>query len=227
MKYVWEEVWRSNSYKRPDQRSARARRRLEEIEKCLCSNLKLGDVVEIGCGDGSFAQQLLESSNIELKTYTGFDLSITALTRAKDVTSLHQTKFGQVDVSKVTLPPNSVDTVFALGILEHLDQPETVLERMQIALRPGGRIVVTTSNTFSLMYVMRRAREALNSWPYGYQRNYTHSEFRELVAPFYVQHTFTTMQGDWDFPVTLIADRTAALFSRNFGRYIFYVGISK
>lgn len=224
IKYVWEDVWSTDPYNRPEERRARARRRLGEIEHYLSVRPELGNVVEFGCGDGSFAHCLSHSSAVEFSNYTGYDLSSTALRRARESISSARFQFIREDISKLVLPVHSIDTAFMLGVLEHLPRPECFLASVRDALRPNGRIVLTTSNTLSLMYLQRRMRESINKWPYGYQRNYTPMEFQRMVASYFGEHVLTTMQGDWDFPLTALLDRAAYFINRKFGRYILFVG---
>jgi len=73
------------------------------------------------------------------------------------------------------------------------------------------------------MYVKRRLREMLKLWPYGYQRNYTPSEFRSLLAQYFIELAVVPMHGDWDFPLVAVVDRAAAWIDRDFSRYILAV----
>jgi SAM-dependent methyltransferase len=223
IKYVWDDVWRSDPYNSSCERHARARRRLAAIEPCLAPNADLGNVLELGCGDGSYADCLAQSNRFHVATYVGIDLSPTALDRARSSVRDTRFRFQLADISSVDFPTDSADTVFMLGVLEHLLDSSNVLARLQRVLRPNGRLILTTSNTLSLMYVKRRLREALQLWPYGYQRNYTPSEFRSLLAPHFEEQVLEPFQGDWDFPLVAVVDRAAAWVNKDFSRYILAV----
>lgn len=223
MNYVWDDIWRNDPYNKPHERRKRARRRLSAIAPFFDPTKDLGDVLELGCGDGSFAGCLAKSTDHRVASYTGFDLSPTALGRAQSAVRDPRFRFELVDVSSLELPADSADTVFVLGVLEHLPDSSGLLARLQRVLRPNGRLILTTSNTLSLMYLKRRLREALNLWPYGYQRNYTPLEFRNLLAPHFVELGVLPIHGDWDFPLVAIVDRAAAWIDRDFSRYILVI----
>jgi SAM-dependent methyltransferase len=50
----------------------------------------------------------------------------------------------------VTLPSGSADLVLLWHVLEHLDNPESVLRRMRTAVRPGGTLVLSVPRLDSL-----------------------------------------------------------------------------
>ena len=227
MNYVWDDIWRNDPYNDPHERRARAQRRLSVMAPWLLPATDLGDVLELGCGDGSFAGCLAHSTGHRIASYTGLDLSPTALDRAQSNVRDPRFHFGLADVSCVGLPPESADTVLMLGVLEHLPEPSGLLVRLQQVLRPAGRLVLTTSNTLSLMYAKRRLREALKLWPYGYQRNYTPLEFRSLLAEYFVELAVIPIHGDWDFPLVAVLDRAAAWVDADFSRYILAIAQRK
>lgn len=223
IKYVWDDIWRNDPYSSSLERRARARRRLTAVEPCLAPNTELGNVLELGCGDGSFAACLAQSNGFNVAAYVGIDLSPTALDRARSSVRDTRFHFRLEDISSVELPTASADTVFMLGVLEHLPDSSKVLENIQRVLRPNGRLILTTSNTLSLMYAKRRLREVLQLWPYGYQRNYTPSEFKSLLMRHFDEQVVAPFHGDWDFPLVAIVDRVASWVDGDFGRYLLAV----
>jgi len=220
MKYVWDEIWLKDPYSNAQERLARAHRRLSAITPCLSPACDLGVVLELGCGDGSFASCLAQSTKHQVNSYTGVDLSPIALGRARSAVRDPAFRFELADISSEPLPPNSADTVFMLGVLEHLPNSSALLDRLQRVLRPNGRLILTTSNMLSLMYVKRRLREATKLWPYGYQYNYTPVELRHLLKRNFVELAMIPIHGDWDFPLVAVVDRAAAWIHRDFSRYI-------
>jgi len=58
-------------------------------------------------------------------------------------------------------PEGPFDTIVAGEIIEHLANPGMFLVRARQHLAPGGRIVVTTPNPFSLLYMLR----SMMKWP--------------------------------------------------------------
>src|SRR5438552_4108351 len=79
--YVWDEIWKADSYNNADERKRRALKRVE-VFKHLIRGRPLGDVVELGCGDGSLYRALRAESDLGVTSYVGIDRSPTAIARA-------------------------------------------------------------------------------------------------------------------------------------------------
>ena len=106
------------------------------------------EVLEIGVGTG-YHLDLLLSRRPNVR-YTGFDISGYAIdfcrhyafgTSGEDA----RARFIQGNVSAgLPLPSESVDAVVMGEILEHIDDPASVLRDVRRVLRPGGGMFVTT-----------------------------------------------------------------------------------
>lgn len=223
MNYVWEDIWKNDPYNSPEERASRARRRLESIRSALEPRTELGRVIEFGCGDGSFACALVNEGRLKVHRYLGLDRSSTAITRAREQASDTKLNFDLANLTSLQLPEGSADTVFMLGVLEHLQNPETILGTIRATCSGDARIIFTTSNTCSMMYVNRRIREWMGRWPYGFQKNYTTKEFCQLLeAHFDIVHD-ERIHGAWDFPFAAAVDRGLGVISNDFARYILVI----
>lgn len=223
MNYVWEEIWKSDPYNSPEERTSRARRRLESIRSALEPRADLGRVLELGCGDGSFACALANEERLKVDRYLGLDRSSTAIARARKQASDTKLNFDLTDLTFLQMPVGSADTVFMLGVLEHLENPEAILRTIHGLCSADARIIFTTSNTYSMMYVNRRFREWMGRWPYGFQRNYTTKEFCQLLGTHFDVVHDERIHGSWDFPLATVVDRGFGAISNDFARYILVV----
>jgi SAM-dependent methyltransferase len=90
-------------------------------------------VVEIGCGDGRDATEIIKYT----KNYIGFDIAEKAIKLARE--RLSGVKFKVGDAISFNYPKN-LDIVFAFASLLHLNQTEIrqVLAKAYDALKPGG-----------------------------------------------------------------------------------------
>ena len=97
------------------------------------------NVVDVGCGDGTFTTELLASG----ATVIGLDVAETALERARR--SAPQAQFLAVGADGTRPVADAwADVVWAGEVLEHaLDPVGLVLESRRV-LRPGGRLLATT-----------------------------------------------------------------------------------
>lgn len=102
-------------------------------------------VLEVGCGEGYGAALLAAAA----EQVIGVDYD--ALTAAHAAAAYPQAHFVRANLAALPVPSGSVDLVATLQVIEHVwNHPEFVRECLR-ALRPAGRLLVTTPNrlTFS------------------------------------------------------------------------------
>ena len=109
--------------------------RVRDIDLAIRLSDKLDNpfVVEIGCGDGRDAKEIIKRTN----NYIGFDISKELIKLAKKY--VPKAYFEVADAINYKYP-NNIDVVFAFASLLHLDKKEVknVLEKVHTALRLGG-----------------------------------------------------------------------------------------
>jgi SAM-dependent methyltransferase len=101
-------------------------------------------VLDIGCGNG----ELLEALSLldPVATYVGIDISVSRL-------RLAQTRLGNqaalLQIGSGTLPfaTGSFDLVFVTEVIEHLKEPNQLLDEVYRILTPQGRLILTTPNS--------------------------------------------------------------------------------
>lgn len=109
--------------------------RVEHIETAfeLAGSPQSARSVEIGCGDGRDAKEIVKRAD----WYLGFDISEELIKIAK--TYVPEGQFEVADAATFEFPKN-LDVVFAFASLLHLNRDEVkdVLARAYEALKPGG-----------------------------------------------------------------------------------------
>lgn len=95
-------------------------------------------ILEVGCGDASFTQDLARYSS----AVTAIDISEAQI--AENSLRLPQIKFQQHDVSE-TFPfeDDSIGVIWCSEVLEHLFDPRFALREMHRIMQPGGKLLVT------------------------------------------------------------------------------------
>ena len=108
--------------------------RTEDIDRAFgLAGLPSVRILEIGCGDGRDAKEIVQ----RVGWYLGFDISEELIKLAK--AHVPEGRFEVADAVTFQFPEN-LDIVFAFASLLHLDKDEvkTVLANAHGALRPGG-----------------------------------------------------------------------------------------
>jgi len=102
-----------------------------------------GRILDVPAGHGAFAQALLARGYDDIHC---LDINASAFA-LKDP----RVSFRQHDVTNpLPFPDNHFDHVFSIEGLEHFENPWTFVRELCRVLKPGGRLVITTPNTFSV-----------------------------------------------------------------------------
>jgi len=133
------------------------RRRLAHIRRMIAA--APGDrVLEVGCGGGHVLRMFPESD------LTGVDVSGAMLQKAKLNLQGLRVRLLKGELHELDLPPAHFDRIICTEVLEHVVDPESILEQMRRLLAPAGRVVVTIPNDHlinSLKRIVRRSGLAL------------------------------------------------------------------
>jgi len=125
-------------------RSRFARRRIANVLKLLPADLAGLQVLDLGCGMGTFA---IEAARLGARA-TGIDPAPAAVSAALQVAhgERSQASFVQADAAALPVASGSADVVLAADVTEHLDDATLalVLGEAFRALRTGGRMVLYT-----------------------------------------------------------------------------------
>jgi len=151
-----------------------------------------GEVLDLGAGDGAFTAPLAAAGT----PVTAADLSLARLGALRTVTP----RLAQCDALQLPFRQASFDTILFTEVLEHL--PDRAAQRRALAefvraLRPGGRLVLTTPNRPVYRIVVR-----CWSWFGGQKPDPTHfselslGELRALVAE---QYEIIAVRGKFGF----------------------------
>jgi 2-polyprenyl-3-methyl-5-hydroxy-6-metoxy-1,4-benzoquinol methylase len=101
-----------------------------------------GWLVDVGCGTGAF----WEAIGSQVQRYTGVDLVDYETNTFEQLTA---------DLNKDPLPfdDNSVDTVTAIEVIEHVENPRRFMRELSRIVKPGGLVAVTTPNQMSILSI--------------------------------------------------------------------------
>lgn len=99
-------------------------------------------VLDIGCGGGFLSNPLARSGF----TVTGLDQSEDALETARQWDCTGRVKYIKGNAYELPFAENSFDAVFAMDFLEHVEDPQRVIDEASRVLKPNGRFFFYTFN---------------------------------------------------------------------------------
>ena len=105
---------------------------------------KTDDVLEIGYYYGAFASEIKE----KVSSYVGIELSSHACNYAKNEFNLNVQNTNIYNFFKIN--KKKFDIIFLFDVLEHLDDPDTILSICSKNLKQNGKLVLSTMNMDSI-----------------------------------------------------------------------------
>lgn len=106
---------------------------------------KPSNFLDLGCADGGFCKIIQQKLNIA-EVY-GVDISEKAIMKAKEkgINSLYQ----NIDEGNLSFPSEFFDAIFCGELIEHLFDPDHLLDEIHRVLKKDGICILTTPNLAS------------------------------------------------------------------------------
>ena len=118
-------------------------KRFEFIKKNLASSIpKNGSVLDVGCGNG------IISLNLGKEGYTihGIDMSEKSIENAKEKNPFSNVSFSAMDAETMRASGLRYDAIVCSEVLEHLNNPGSLLKQLFEILKDDGILLVTVPN---------------------------------------------------------------------------------
>lgn len=106
-----------------------------------------GSLLDVGCAGGWFIYELKKRFPSVTRA-AGIDVYEQAVAYASG--KYRDIEFVQADAHRLPFPEESFDAIVCTEVLEHVENPETVLEEIKRVMKPGGLAVIEmdTGNVF-------------------------------------------------------------------------------
>jgi SAM-dependent methyltransferase len=113
----------------------------ESLARVLAGLVRLGDVVDIGAGDGSVAQLLSPHA----RSWTCVDKNERMIAAARDrLGAARSVVFVLADAQRLPMQEGAFDQALMLHVLTQLPQPAQAIASVARVLRPGGTLALAT-----------------------------------------------------------------------------------
>lgn len=130
--------------------------------------IPLGKTLDVGCGDGSFAQGLV----LDKKSYVGLDSNEKALAIANK--KGFKVQVFDVDKGNLPFPDNAFDTIILKDVLEHVNDPEHLMKEARRCIKKNGTLFISTPSEWSQLL-----------WDdYTHKRAFTLRALKQLVGDY-------------------------------------------
>jgi len=98
-----------------------------------------GDVLDIGCQRGQMHALIKD----RITSYAGIDIDAAAIEQARQAVPDGRFEVRSIDTEGL-VEESAFDTVIMCAVIEHIFNQRLALEAIARALKPGGRVVITT-----------------------------------------------------------------------------------
>jgi SAM-dependent methyltransferase len=130
------------------------RQRVATFERLLDTGLvaRGGRILELGCAAGTYVRLLGKRGH----AVVGLDYSLPSLGRAVHADPGHVGCYAAGSAYALPFAKAVFNAVICIGVLQAIEDPETVLVEIERVLAPGGRVLVETLNPWNPVAVGRR-----------------------------------------------------------------------
>jgi ubiquinone/menaquinone biosynthesis C-methylase UbiE len=161
---------------------------LAEIIQELNRLPELGELVEFGCGTGSYTETIVPKTKSMFATDLSDSLLAVARTRIGDHPKVTIQKENCMATS---FPSEALDSVFMANLIHVIESPSTLLQECYRILRKNGTLVIVTftDHGMKLWDKIKMGLRFLKSW--GKPPSHTHSFSPEDLASMLKDAGFT------------------------------------
>jgi len=119
------------------------RKRIDFITDFLKSSLPANaNILDVGCGNGVISRHL---GRFGFRV-TGIDVSEKAIDKAKSLNQFSNVKFMRKSAEDLIAEGIKYDAIICSEVLEHLSDPDTLLEVLNKSLSRNGKLIITVPN---------------------------------------------------------------------------------
>jgi len=152
---------------------------LQCITEVMGGDITGKKILEVGCGKAGDSVALRKMG---ADCYV-LDYSNTALAVSGNLAEEQSVKLFPVmsNAKNLSFKANVFDLVFSQGLIEHYQPPNLLISEQKRVVKPGGFVLIDVPQLISLQAVSKRMMMSLGKWPFGWERDYTESQLKEIL----------------------------------------------
>jgi 2-polyprenyl-3-methyl-5-hydroxy-6-metoxy-1,4-benzoquinol methylase len=119
------------------------RKRLDFISEAISSKAQSqAKILDVGCGNGVISRHLGKLGFNVL----GIDVSEQTIDRARTLNTMPNVQFEVISAEQLVAQGDTFDAIICSEVLEHLQDPASLLKVLYKSLKPDGLLIVTVPN---------------------------------------------------------------------------------
>ncbi|WP_428654514.1 class I SAM-dependent methyltransferase [Runella sp.] len=148
----------------------------ESIEKPIILSLLntdvKGAVLDLGCGYGDLAKELLARG---ATNYTGVDSSRKMITFGQAVVKDERAVLIQADINQWDYPIAAYDLVISCSVFHYIDDLDALLTKVSQSLKPGGELILSVEHP--LVTFFKESESIVSYSEYSYKRLWDSNDY--------------------------------------------------
>lgn len=151
-------------------------KRFSEVKKVI--KPVSGRWLDVGCHSGTFTSKILPK--IGSKKVSGVDISSSAITLAKK--RIPEGGFQVADARKLPFKTNTFEAVFCLEMLEHVDDPISVISEIKRVLKPKGYgviLVPSDNRLFKIVWFLWTMYYSV--WRHAHVQSFQNKDLEKII----------------------------------------------
>lgn len=141
---------------------------------------KKGLILDLGCGDGAYIQEIINDNFI-----IGTDINFKILPKVRTTNSL----FINVNAEKLPFKNNMFDSILCIDVIEHVENDKKIIKEVSRIIKKNGHLVISVPNkNFPFTYdIINKILKPFNKhlpigiWGFGHKRIYSYNKLRLLL----------------------------------------------
>jgi ubiquinone/menaquinone biosynthesis C-methylase UbiE len=182
---VWENFQKKQNIKKTIEKHKYERKLLYEIliKYLKKSSSKPVKFLEVGCGTAIDSYILANKIDIEV---WGIDLVRQSIDLAKKIGKNFNKKIKLKigDGKKMPFADGEFDMVFSQGLLEHFQDPRSLVKEQIRVLKKGGYLVISVPQKYNPYTLYKKPKIKNGTWPYGWETEYSLRDLKNLGKKF-------------------------------------------
>ena len=177
---VWNDLLNLQNYNELFQHHRLNRMRYYDVIRNNLKHLNRPIILEIGCGTS------IDSNNVaydnEHIVCFGTDISKKSILLSLKISKAFRKKveFFVSDTRNLPLKTNSLDLVFSQGLIEHFEDPLTIIGEQVRVLKNGGAIIVNVPQKYTGYTLAKKKLIKQGKWKLGWETEFSYSDLKKI-----------------------------------------------